>query len=109
MKQLHLEGQDLLRGVSLQMVYGKSSSVELVVLRGWLTIKAKGAPGPRLGSRSPKVQSHGFFPRDPDFLVFPANRNSAGATAVWSRLSVHSSPPRIMGGPNMFKVSAKNK
>lgn len=91
------------------MVYGKSSSVELVVLRGWLTIKAKGAPGPRLGSRSPKVQSHGFFPRGPAVPVFPTNRNSAGATAVRSRLSVHSSPPRIMGGPNMFKVSAKKK
>ena len=92
------------------MVYGKTSSVELVaVLRRWLTIKAKGAPGPRLGSRSPKVQSHGFFPRGPAVPVFPRNRNSAGATAVWSRLSVHSSPPRIMGGPNMFKVSAKKK
>ena len=90
-----------------------SPSIELVALRGWLTIKAKGAPGLRLGNRSPKVQSHGFFPRGPDVLVVPTNRNSAGATAgataVWSRLSVHSSPPRIMGGPNMFKVSAKKK
>ena len=88
------------------MVYGKSSSVEFVILRERQKVHRDRVLG--VAAQKSKVTDFSQEVR-PAVPVFPTNRNSAGATAVRSRLSVHSSPPRIMGGPNMFKVSAKKK